>query len=234
MVETRQENRQVLYAQVWEFPVRISHWLIAGSVIVLGVTGFLIGHPPFSEPTEASQVYSTGTIRYIHFLAAYLLLSAFLLRLYWGIVGNRFARWTGMFPATISRWKGIGREFQDLLWPRGRFRVYTGHSPLANVIYLFTYAGIVFALVSGFTLYAQAQYTPLWRWASGWGLWLFGNNLNNVHYLHHIALWIFACYLVIHLYLVVYTLMVSRTTEIDTMISGGKFVLKEELSQSSK
>jgi Ni/Fe-hydrogenase 1 B-type cytochrome subunit len=67
-----------------------------------------------------------------------------------------------------------------------------------------------------------------------WGLALFGNNLNTVRLLHHLVLWFFAVFLVIHLYLAIYTIVVSRTTEIDTLISGKKFVFKEEISPESE
>jgi len=80
-------------------------------------------------------------------------------------------------------------------------------------------------------MYAASQYTPFWRRIAAWGLALFGNNLNQVHLLHHFLLWIFALFVIFHLYMVIYTVVVSYTTEVDTMISGYKFVLKSELAE---
>ena len=223
-------EEKVIYTRVWEAPVRIAHWFMVASIITLGITGYLIGNPPFSSPVEASQSFTFGTIRFIHFLAAYVLLAAFLLRLYWGFVGNRFARWWQMLPVRKRNWRGIAREIGSLLYPRKGLRVYTGHSPAANLMYIIIYLGVAFSIVSGFTLYAAAKYTPFWRWLAHTGLALFGENLNTVHFLHHLMLWFFATFFVIHLYLVVYTMVVTRTTEIDTMISGKKFVFADELA----
>jgi Ni/Fe-hydrogenase 1 B-type cytochrome subunit len=230
MEAKNQNGKKIVYAKVWELPVRIAHWLIFLSVVILGITGYLIGNPSFSEPTEASKAYTFGTIRSIHFIAAYVLLSAFLIRLYWGFAGNYFSRWRTMLPVTNARWRGIFSETKDLVLPRGVLRVYTGHSPMANIGYLTIYTGIAFSIVSGFTLHAASHYTPFWRKVAQWGLALFGNNLNTVHLLHHLVMWFFAVFILIHLYLVIYTVVVSRTTEIDTMFSGSKFVFEEELA----
>ncbi len=233
MDQSTPQTEKMLYVQVWEAPVRITHWILVLALLCLGITGYLIGNPPFSAPGEASFVYTFGTIRFIHFLAGYVLLASFLLRVYWGFVGNRFCRWTTMLPFTRRRWLGLREEVECLLFPKGNFPVFTGHAPLANVSYLVLYLGVLFSITSGFTLYAQGQYSPFWRSIGPWGLALFGNNLNTVHFLHHLALWFFAVFAVIHLYLVIYTILMSRTTEVDAMISGKKFVLEEDLSPYS-
>ncbi len=227
-------RKGMLLLRVWEAPVRLAHWVIVGSVVVLAITGYYIGNPSFSAPGDAAGLFEFGTIRFLHFAAGYLLLAAFLLRLYWGFVGNRYARWRHMLPLTGRQWKGMVSELRDLLLPRGKFRVYTGHSPLANLIYVIVYLAVAFSLLTGFTMYAAAHYTPFWRWLTAFGLRFFGENLNQVHFLHHGLLWFFAVFLLVHLYLVVYTVVLSRTTEVDTMISGYKFVLAEELSEDDE
>ena len=58
---------------VWEFPVRLYHWVNASAVVVLGVTGYMIGRPLW-VPTgieEASFGFSFGWVRFIHFVAAW-------------------------------------------------------------------------------------------------------------------------------------------------------------------
>ncbi len=219
----------VLY-RVWEKPVRITHWFMFLSVLTLCVTGYLISRPPFSAPTEASDSYVHATIRFIHFVAAYVLLFSFLIRLYWGFVGNRFCRWSHMLPVTAKRWRGIFAEIETLLFPWKSAHVYMGHAPLASVIYLGAYAGVVVALGSGFIHYAQSHYSPFWRWVAGVGLSAFGYNLKVIHLVHHQMLWFFVVYFIVHLYMVGHTMYVSRTTEIDTMITGRKFVHRDDIS----
>ena len=38
---------------VWEVPVRLTHWLIVASILLLAVTGLYIGSPVMVERAEA-------------------------------------------------------------------------------------------------------------------------------------------------------------------------------------
>jgi Ni/Fe-hydrogenase 1 B-type cytochrome subunit len=38
-------SSQIVRVYVWQAPVRITHWLIAGSIVLLSITGFYIGRP---------------------------------------------------------------------------------------------------------------------------------------------------------------------------------------------
>jgi Ni/Fe-hydrogenase 1 B-type cytochrome subunit len=87
---------------VWELPLRFFHWINAGCVFVLGVTGLLIGSPlPWEGgAAEASSRYLFGSIRFIHFIFGYIFLVNFLGRIYWGFAGNDFAKWKSFVPNT--------------------------------------------------------------------------------------------------------------------------------------
>ena len=63
----------------FEAPVRVWHWLNVLCLVVLAVTGFLIGDPPASVGGEASDSFLFGTIRFIHFVAAFVFTIAFLM-----------------------------------------------------------------------------------------------------------------------------------------------------------
>lgn len=224
-------DKPVLRTRVWQLPVVLCHWVMAVSVVVLAVTGYRIGNPAFSQTGDAAVMYDLGAIRYYHLVAGYTLTAAFLLRFYWGLVGNRYARWTTMLPLHRAQWRHMADELMALLWPRRRFHVYTGHAPLANVGYVAAWLGVALTAFTGLVMHAQAHYTAAWRWMGSVGLWFFGNNLNAVRYVHHVMLWFFVLFLLVHLYLVVYSLLVSHSTEIDTMISGNKFMLESEMGE---
>ena len=96
---------------VWEQPVRWFHWINALCVIVLGVTGYLIAHPPaFMSTGEASSGYWFGKLRFAHFVTAYVFLANFLFRLYWAGVGNKYTHWRNFFPISKTpAARGAGR-----------------------------------------------------------------------------------------------------------------------------
>src|ERR1035438_7420257 len=89
---------------VWELPVRVSHWIIFLSVIVLSVTGYFI-HNPFIV-ARSSTTFLMATIRFIHEITGFVFIAAFLLRLYWFFMGNSWANWRGFVP--VHRRQGRG------------------------------------------------------------------------------------------------------------------------------
>ena len=80
--------RSVRVYQVFSIWTRIFHWVMAITIAVLFATGLYIGNPGFSghqgiDPTFAiSNWASMSVIRYIHFVAAYILVVSFIFRIY--------------------------------------------------------------------------------------------------------------------------------------------------------
>ena len=77
---------------VYEAPVRLWHWVMMVAMLLLAVTGYLIGSPPPSIGGEATFSYFFGYIRMIHFIAGMIFAVAFLVRIYWAFVGNHSSR----------------------------------------------------------------------------------------------------------------------------------------------
>ena len=71
---------------VYEAPVRIWHWVMMISMIVLVATGYLIGSPWSGPSREATFTYFFGNVRLIHFLAAAVFVVAFVVR---RVLGDR-------------------------------------------------------------------------------------------------------------------------------------------------
>jgi Ni/Fe-hydrogenase 1 B-type cytochrome subunit len=93
------ETRRFRRVYVWELPVRIFHWVNAFAVAILAITGLIIANPPaLLSNAEASDIYWFGTVRFIHFVTAYLFLFVMVLRIYWAFVGNKFSRWSAFWP----------------------------------------------------------------------------------------------------------------------------------------
>ena len=64
------QARPVRAVFVYEWPMRLCHWLIAISIVVLTVTGFYIGEPFLgSRPGEAVDQFFMGYMRFAHFAA---------------------------------------------------------------------------------------------------------------------------------------------------------------------
>jgi Ni/Fe-hydrogenase 1 B-type cytochrome subunit len=215
---------------VWQLPVRFYHWTNAASVAVLAVTGYLIGNPPaIQSASEAYASYWFGTVRFIHFLAAFIFFFNFLFRLYWGFVGNRYARWNNFILLRRSQW----REVRDVL-KVDIFQVHekplesAGHNALAGLTYFATFLAFLFQAATGFALYAamsKSWFPQMFAWIVP----LMGGDF-AVRQWHHMMMWFFVVFAMVHVYLVCYHDYVEGRGVASSMVGGWKFVEKRPAS----
>jgi Ni/Fe-hydrogenase 1 B-type cytochrome subunit len=208
---------------VWELPVRFYHWLNVLCVLVLGITGWLIGRPPgLTSLPEAYQQQWFGTIRFVHFVTGYVFLFNFLFRLYWGFVGNRYARWNQFIPSTRRRVNEMVEVIKvDVLQTRIRGIIRIGHNMLAGVIYFVTFWVFLFQAVTGFALYSGMSDSWIGRMCA-WVVPVFGGDA-VVRQWHHAMLWFYVVFTLVHVYLVAYHDYVEGRGTASSMVGGWKF-----------
>lgn len=216
---------------VWELPVRMFHWWNAWLMFWLIVTGLAIGLPvPGPHVAEAFYGSWFGWIRLIHFVAGWLLLFNFVLRLYWGFVGNRHARWTSMAPFS---WKELKRQVRQLIDVLRVDIIETsqmeleipGHNALASWSYMGYFALMVAQILTGFALYAPMS-TSWMAGLFGWVSPLLGGDL-LVRQIHHVLTWVFILFTGIHVYIVLYHDRVEGRGFASAIIGGWKFMVRK-------
>src|SRR3546814_19552086 len=74
------------HIKLWDAPLRLFHWLFAGTVIAAVVTGWV-----------------GGNLMPWHGRLGLLVLGLLVFRLVWGFVGSTYARWSRIFAATVGR-----------------------------------------------------------------------------------------------------------------------------------
>lgn len=210
---------------VWEAPVRIWHWVMTLSLVVLVPTGYLIGSPTPSVGGEAIEHFGFGYIRFAHFAAAYVFAVMFVLRVFWAFVGNRFAREIFLVPLrlfSLAWWRGLFSQTKYYLFLTPTAQPWQGHNPLAMAAMFFMYVlGTVFMICTGFALYGEGLGMNSWAFIgfSSWVLPLLGYS-QNVHTLHHLGMWYLIMFTIAHLYMVVREDISSGETVVSTMING--------------
>jgi Ni/Fe-hydrogenase 1 B-type cytochrome subunit len=209
---------------VWELPVRFYHWINALCIVVLSITGYLIGKPiAITISAEASFSYWFGTVRFIHFVAAFIFFFNFIFRLYWGLVGNKYARWENFIPLKKSQWKEFIDVIKvDILQLQCKPIESVGHNFLASFTYFLTFIAFLFQSLTGFGLYAamsESFFPKLFSWIVP----LLGGDLMT-RQIHHLLMWFFIIFGIIHIYLVIYHDYIERRGVTSSMISGRKFV----------
>jgi Ni/Fe-hydrogenase 1 B-type cytochrome subunit len=217
-------NRKIY---VWQLPVRFYHWVNALCILALAVTGYIIGSPPaLQSSTEASFSYWFGTVRFIHFFAAFIFFFNFLFRLYWGFVGNRFARWNNFIPVKAEQWKEMLHVLcLDILQFCKKPLRSIGHNSLAGITYFVIFLAFLFQSITGFGMYAAMSNAWLPHLFS-WIVPMMGGDF-AVRQWHHAMMWVFIIFSIIHVYLVFYHDYVEGRGTISSMAGGWKFIEKE-------
>ena len=215
---------------VWELPVRLYHWANALAVTALAVTGYLIGRPlSLVSGGEASFSFFFGWVRFIHFVAAFVFFFNFLGRIYWGFAGNRYARWDNFIPLSGKQFRKQLHEVVevlkvDVLLAKAKPMESIGHNALAGWTYFLTFLAFVFQSVTGFGLYA-AMSTSWLPQQFVWIVPLMGGDF-AVRQWHHVMMWFFVIFSMVHVYLVFYHDYVEGRGVISSMAGGWKFAEK--------
>ncbi len=134
----RQENATI---PIWDPFLRLSHWIL--------VVAFFIAY--FSEDDLLS----------LHVWAGYVLGVIVLLRIVWGVVGPRHAR----FSDFLYRPTEVMMYMRELLSLRGKR--YLGHSPAGGAMVVTLLVGLLVTVGSGVVLYAiEEDAGPLAGWVA--------------------------------------------------------------------
>ena len=219
---------------VWELPVRIFHWLNAAAIVVLCATGYLIGNPPaMMSSAEASYRFLFGTIRFLHFAAAYIFVFNFLFRIYWGFVGNKYAQWRNFIPTSRRYFDEIRKVVQiDIFLKRRTEHLSVGHNALAGFMYFIVFIVSGIMAVTGFGLLSDMSgwwFPKLFAWVPAF----MGGDF-AVRDWHHALMWFFVLFTIVHVYLVFYHDYVEGRGEISSMGGGWKFIEEEVFQADSE
>jgi len=207
---------------VFEAPVRIWHWTHALSIVVLCVTGYLNANPLPSVSGEPSEHFLMGYIRLTHFIAAYVFAIGFVLRIYWAIVGNRYARELFLLPVWRGVWwRELIEEVRYYLFLRPEAPPALGHNALAQAALWFFNVGVVLMLIcTGFALYGEGLGAGSWADEMfGWVVPVIGDS-QQTRMWHLIGMWLMVTFTMIHIYMVVRADVMGRQTSVSSMISG--------------
>jgi len=211
---------------VWQLPVRLVHWLLYFSILILAFTGYYIGNPFVGVPGAASAHFVMGWMRTVHLYASIVFTLSVLVRIYWAFAGNRYARWSDFIPVSLRRLRSFKKSFLFYTFLGREPDDYEGHNALAG----FTYAvifGIYFVMIAtGLALYTvyAAVGSPMRVFAF---LIPIFNGLQVARLIHHIGMWAILIFAVVHVYFVVMYSIVEHIGIFDSIISGFKFLPKK-------
>ena len=205
---------------VWQWPVRLFHWINAGAITVLFATGMYIGRPILSPQQEAFQSFVMGQMRYWHGVAAFIFIANVLFRLYWFWKGNEYAKmrlWRKDF------WSDAVATFKYYTFMTREHTFHAGHNALAQIMYFFfVWLAGVFMILTGLAMRGGSDPNGIWQTLFGWVI-PASRSESQVRYLHHLLAWGYPVFLLGHLYMVFRQDILDDDGTVSSMINGYKF-----------
>ena len=221
------DRREIAAVYVWEWPVRICHWMMVLSLIVLTITGFYM-HRPFLVETSP-RAWAMGTARFIHELFGFILMAVLILRIYWFFAGNQWARWRAWLPLTREQWRNIQSMMLYYTYRRRKPFPEIGHNSLAAATYLVIGILLVLECITGLVLYSVVRGSHLLTSLVGWI-----PRMVDIQYIrstHYFVMFLFMAFLVHHVYSAILVSMESHNGLMDSIFSGWKFVPRSLLEE---
>lgn len=141
--------------KVWDPLVRFFHWSL--------VTAFFIAY------------FTEDDLLTVHSWAGYLIFSLLIIRLVWGFIGTRYAR----FSDFVYSPKNVIQFLKDTLHLRAKR--YLGHNPAGGAMVILLIISLLMTTTSGILLLgAEEQAGPVAQWfTQSGGLW--GDVLEGLH-----------------------------------------------------
>lgn len=213
---------------VWEWPVRITHWVNVLCIAVLSVTGYYIG-TPFYTATSTDQ-WLMGWNRFLHFTFGYLFALSVLSRLIWMVLGNRHASWRAFVP-----WKdrhgrqGAVRMFKYYTFLSPEIPYEVGHNALAAIAYSAIFFLFFLQILSGFALYGQFAPGGSWDLILGW--FRTGIGIQALRLVHHLVMWLLIAFAIHHVYSAWLMDVKERNGTMSSIFGGCKYIEPEDVGK---
>lgn len=223
--EMHHEHDALVPTYVWDLVVRITHWAIVLSMILLAITGIYIGHPWGSSSSgPAGAHFTMGWVRVLHFYGAIVFALAVLSRIAWAFIGPRRSGWRQFVPTSRRRLRDMVSTFQFYSLIRTKPPACKGHNPLAGLFYMLVFGLYLVMIVTGLALYSVDSFSHM-RWFQ-WLLPLF-HGAQGARLIHHVTMWLLIGFVVQHVYSAMLTARVEKNGTMDSMFSGYKFLPKD-------
>ncbi len=208
----------------WWLSIRLIHWSVVISVFALLITGFYIAVPLVNGAGATADKFLMGNIRTVHTFFGVFLTFLMIWRAYLGLFAKFHARWYDLLAWTDIPNLITQLKFYLLLSEKKSKHEYQ-YGPLQSL----AYSGLIclqIAIVLTGLIMVGANYH------AGLSLWLGGilkpveialGGLAGIRLIHHIVAWGFILFIMVHVYMALWSDIVYKEGTISSMISGRVF-----------
>ncbi|MGB5179897.1 MAG: cytochrome b/b6 domain-containing protein [Gammaproteobacteria bacterium] len=116
-------NPELNVYKAWDLPVRIFHWVNFSAVIGLIIFGLLM---LYKKELGITSMEAKISLKTIHVIIGYVFVVNLAVRILWGFIGNRYARWRSILPG-----RGFVQALRDYRasLSAGKPQQFIGHNP---------------------------------------------------------------------------------------------------------
>jgi Ni/Fe-hydrogenase 1 B-type cytochrome subunit len=201
------------------------HWLIVSVVSLLAFTGLYIHRPFFSLGSAGEPVLVMSWIRWIHFIAAAVLIETVAIRLELSFFSHFDADWKDVGPSR-KNFRALPEAVSYYLFARDDHRYWRKLNPIMNTILI--PIALLFYLIAILTGFALFQGSFFWGLTTtntlfGWVYSVFGGQQATRNW-HYYLVWVFAIYAAFHVYLAILRATRERDNTFGSMLNGWRLV----------
>jgi cytochrome b len=140
--------------RVWDLPTRLFHWINFTVVIALIFVGLLM---LFRKELGITSTDARIGLKVLHVSLGYVFVANLVIRIAWGFIGNRYARWNTLIPG-----RGYTQEIIDYRQSikQGRPIPYAGHNPLGQLSIVVMFACLLVMAITGLIRAGTDIYYP--------------------------------------------------------------------------
>ena len=216
---------------VWDLVVRNTHWVVALTMAILIATGLYIAHPFGFPGGTPGPHFLMGLVRVVHFYAAIFFTLAVVVRLVWLFASpSLYARWKQFLPWQRYRRRELLTTLKFYLFFRRRPPDIIGHNPLAGLAYTGVFLLYLVMITSGLALYAGSRRPGEYMKVFSFLLPIYGG-LQTARLIHHLVMWVLILFVTLHVYTGALTSALEENGEVDSIFSGYKFELREDVEK---
>ena len=201
----------------WNWAYIADHWVRVAAMVTLIFTGFYI-HTPFIAGGPGSTIM--GTMRFLHFVAAYAFIIGLVIRVYLAFYSKFDADWKDF--SIMGNLVNVPDILMWYLFLKKEHKKYRKYNPLQAYAYLGVAFLMVLAAVTGFAIYHGKIFLLIDSQATfGWVNHMLGSE-SYTRIAHILIMWCFIVFMVIHVYLSWMNSAVKKDNSFTSIFTGYK------------
>lgn len=140
--------------KAWDLPTRLFHWINFLCILTLSLLGLIM--------LNKGAIGISGTeagigLKTVHVLVGYVFAANLLVRITWGFIGGRHARWSSLLPG--KNFKQQLREYNASI-KSGQPQTFIGHNPKGRLSVLVLMLALTIMLITGMVRAGTDIYYP--------------------------------------------------------------------------